>query len=511
MAGEGTKASELYEVAPTVTGPKGVNAADVFRANAANRQKEQAVKRASRQKKFDDLDKSINDLETSGWYKHDETRNSKRDRLRNNLAESYAKYGENAFSGPEGRERYRSIQDGISDLKTFEKYSGQLQKEYTTERGKIKDPDDYTEDSFNNFIEWPSLSFEEQMEAGLPILKHKVDPSNYFNDLQGLSIPYKDYSRESIGSGEREGFLVTKSGKVVKKEELRNIADSYIETGMKGSNKFGLTLYNEKVEELRNSPDGRTLNDTDKDESTGRTELETKAAELASDEAYALLLNRANEEYSTDLAKDPTKTVGAAEEVVEAIPYEGITVTKRGNATTTNETIISQTGGGTKEPKTFLISSPIFIGTNDKVITGNKEGMYFSPIKKFDANVAKEDILINVGTFGIGGLKINKGQIITDSEMIKIKSKGLESKVGKETFIEGVHSTTKQIGSGTFTRQVSDKKTIKIPYTKEVEASLKRHVSSVKKQSKKQKEIESKYDSYKPKQSKSETSIEDEL
>lgn len=510
MAGEGTKASELYDVAPTIIEGKGINPADVLVSTIADRQARQAAKKSANQKKFADLDKSISDLETSGWYKHDETRNAKRDGLRNRVAESYAKYGENAFSGPEGQERYKSIQDGVADYKTFEKYSNQLQKEYTSQMGKIKNPDEYTEDSFNNFLAWKDLSYEEQMEAGLPMLRHKVDPSDYFKDLQGLSIPYKDYSRESIGSGEREGLLVTKSGKVVKKEELRNIADSYIETGVKGSNKFGLTLYNEKLEELRNSPDGRTLNDTDKDESTGRTELETKAAELASDEAYALLINRASEEYSTGLAKDPTKTVGSDEEVEEIVPYEGVTVTTRGNATTKNETIISQTGGGAKEPKTIIINSPTVIGTDDKVITNNREAIYFSPHKKFDANVAKENISLNAGTFGIGGVKIKKGQIITDSEMDIIKSKGLEGKVGTETYVEGVQSTTKKIGQGLYEKQIADKKTIKVPY-KTVKASIDRHVKSVKKQSDKQKETESKYDSYKPESSNIETSIEDEL
>ena len=500
---DGTKASELYDIAPTVIKGKGINPADVLVSTIANRQKEQAVKKAANQKKFADLEKSINDLETSGWYKHEETRNSKRDGLRNNVSEAYAKYGENAFSGKEGRERYRAIKKGVSDYKTFEQYSEQLQKEYTGKMGKITDPDKYTEDSFNNFIAWKDLSYEEQMEAGLPTLKHKIDPSNYFKDLQGLSIPYTDYSRESIGSGEREGLLVTKSGKTVKKSELRNIADSYIETGIKGSNEFGLTLYNEKLEELRNSPDGRTLNDTDKDEATGKTELETKAAELASDEAYALLINRANEEYSTGLAKDPTKTAGGDEVDEEIIPYEGIVVTRGGNATTTNETIISQTGGGAKEPKTIIINSSIVIGTDDKVTTNNKEAMYFSPLRKFDANVAKEDISSN-------GLKIKKGQIITDSEMSTIKSKGLEGNVSKETYVEGVHSTTKKIGFGTMARQVADKKTIKVPY-KNVKASIDKHMKSVKKQSKKQKEIDSKYDSYKPESSNSETSIEDEL
>jgi len=497
MAGEGTKASELYDVAPTVIKGEGINPADVLVNTIANRQAEQAARKAANQKKFADLEKSIGDLETSGWYKHDETRNTKRDELRNLVSESYAKYGENAFSGKEGRERYRSIQNGVADYKTFEKYSDQLQKEYTTQMGKIKNPDEYTEDSFNNFIGWKDLSYEEQMEAGLPILKHKVDPSDYFKDLQGLSIPYKDYSRESIGSGEREGLLVTKSGKTVKKEELRNMADSYIETGIRGSNKFGATLYNEKLQELRDSSDGNILNDTDKDETTGRTELETKAAELASDEAYALLINRASEEYSTGLAKDPTKTVGADETVEDAIPYEGTTVTTRGNATTTNEIIISQTGGGAKEPKTILINSPTVIGTDDKIVTNNREAMYFSPHKKFDANVAKENITSN-------GLSIKKGQIITDNEMNTIKSNGLGGKVGKETYVEGVHSTTKKIGFGTFSRQVADKKTIKVPY-KAVKGSIDKHVKSVKKQS----EAKSEYDSYRP--DNSETSIEDEL
>jgi hypothetical protein len=192
------------------------------------------------------------------------------------------------------------------------------------------------------------------------------------------------------------------------------------------------------------------------------------------------------------------------------IPYDGITVTTRGNATTTNETIISQTGGGAKEPKTIIINSPIVIGTDDNVTTNNKEAMYFSPLRKFDANVAKEDISISDGKFGAGGLKIKKGQIITDSEMSTIKDKGLGNKVGKETYVEGVHSTTEKIGFGMMQRQVSAKKTIKVPYNS-IKASIDKHIKSVKKQSKKQKEIDSKYNSYKPESSNIETSIEDEL
>ena len=62
---DGTKASELYDIAPTVIKGKGINPADVLVSTIANRQKEQAAKKSANQKKFADLEKSINVNEQS--------------------------------------------------------------------------------------------------------------------------------------------------------------------------------------------------------------------------------------------------------------------------------------------------------------------------------------------------------------------------------------------------------------------------------------------------------------
>lgn len=294
--------TNIYDVAPTVLADEGIDPRAVHMSGIKERQAAQAAKNKESQKKVDEAYKSIEGLEAKGWRKHDATRSEKRKGLRSQMTEWGMRYGTDVFSGEEGQKRYEKFQDGIADYNTFELYSGQLQKEYETQANKaLTNAGDYTEDSLKNFTEWKDLPYDEQLKAGLPLLVETEDAADWFADVSKLSIPYKEYGRERVGEGDLEGFLVSSEGMVVDKEAMRKNTEAYISTGITGSNKYGKRVYEENLEELRNSPDGRSLDDTTPNELTGLTELEEAAKQMAIEEVYDLRLTSAQEKHKRGL------------------------------------------------------------------------------------------------------------------------------------------------------------------------------------------------------------------